>query len=582
MMGLRGGRVVAALAGLLALAVVGYALGRARPGADQAFRPAAERCHGTTLRVWSSTEPGLARAVPTTGEPGVLQRVAKALTCVEVVAVGSEQARGYIMGLPENDEADKLPDVWLPAHSFWNTLVGPDYGQYSDELGSFASSRLKLYVKIGSPLDAALGDAGSTTWRKLAEQARAGRLNLVKQNTLASTSGALATILASEAAVGGDSFSADDVRAGKLDSLAGPIERSVTSYPGEIGDYLSSFASPLDRAELPDSMLLEDAVFRILPRLSPFYRAVELAGPDPAFDHPFLLRPGMDAGKRARAVALQQALVSGKVQAELAAVGFAPSTGKSALSIPSTDAVQTILNHWPEMLRKHVSLAVTIDQSGSITPYEKQVAAAMINALRSLSRTDRAAIYGFPGPGGAVHELLSVPQRGTGDPGNPTTMQIPRLKKRPGGSPLIEAVRQTTDLLRDEAGNNGGDQHKQAVLVITDGQESGTGSPADVESDAERIRAYRKAGVQVFFLVVGTKPLCVVDRVYSSVPSDCGSAGRPAGLAQDERGWVYCVADRPDCPTPTPAPSASALGYTPQSRIPTIFEQIFDRLGGSV
>jgi len=105
----------------------------------------------------------------------------------------------------------------------------------------------------------------------------------------------MATILAFEAAAGGDSgISADDVRAGRLDTYAAPLERSVASYPGEIVEFLSSFKAPIDTAALPNAMIVEEAVYEGFPGLTQNYRGVELAGPNPTLDHPYLKRPKLD------------------------------------------------------------------------------------------------------------------------------------------------------------------------------------------------------------------------------------------------------------------------------------------------
>jgi hypothetical protein len=324
-------------------------------------------------------------------------------------------------------------------------------------------------------------------------------------------------------------------------------------------------------------MIIEEAVHKGFPDLDHYYRPVELAGPDPTLDHPFLLRPKLDDGKRALATAFRNTLISGTWQTELATAGFAAGTAGHPLTRRDGDVVRAILQRWREVLRKRISLAVTIDQSGSTEPYKEQVAGAMTAALRSLSGTDRVAFYGFPGDAGAAYERLSAPNPSGGDFGDPTKVTVPDAPRRGGGSPVVEAVRETADLVRDEVGVNDDNPRKPAVIVITDGEQAGAGSPREMQRDIERIRKYRQNGVQVFFVLIGAKPLCTVDRIYSTIPSDCTATARPAKLDQDENRWVYCVSDRPDCPTPLP----SRRGSSTDNHIRAIIDQIFDQLGGA-
>ncbi|MGK5682929.1 vWA domain-containing protein [Actinoplanes sp. URMC 104] len=565
----RGGRYLADLVGVLVGAIVVYGLG-------QLVLPSGDPCHGTSITVWSSTEPGLARPIPATGDDGrlgVLQQAARTYGCVDVVPISSGYAQQAIAGSLDRDDVTDLPDVWLPTDSFWNSLLDQGRGRYDDSLGSFTTSTMRLYVKVGSPLAAELGGAGSTTWHALAEQAAAGRLGLVKENALNSTSGAMATILAFEAAAGGGSgISADDVRAGKLDALAAPLERSVASYPGEIVDYLGSFRPPVDVAGLPNAMIVEKAVYEGFPDLGHYYRAVDLAGPDPTLDHPFLLRPGLDDRKHDLATAFFRTMTGDRWQDALGGAGFDAGTAGHPLTRRDGPVVRAVLDRWRETLRKRISLAITIDQSGSTDPYKRQVAEAMTTALRSLSATDRVAFFGFPGSAGAVYEPLTA-----GGFGDPTRLTVPEVVRRSGGSPVIEAVRETADLVRDEVGVNADNPRKQALIVITDGEQAGAGSTREQQRDTERIRRYRQSGVQVFFVLVGAKPLCVVDRIYSTLPSDCRATARPARLDQDEKRWVYCISDRPDCPTPLP----SQRGRSSADHIRGIVKQIFDQLGGA-
>ncbi|GAB2578909.1 hypothetical protein Aab01nite_08710 [Paractinoplanes abujensis] len=532
------------------------------------FLPATNKCHGTELTVWSSTEPGLARADTSAGL-GRLQEAAQQYGCISVVALSSGFAQQRIATSPAAGGAD-LPDVWLPTHSFWNALLERG-DRYDDSLGSFTTSKMRLYVKFGTPLASALSGSGSVAWRDLATQAAAGRLDLVKENALNSTSGAMATILAFEAAAGGDSgISADDVRAGKLDTYAAPLERSVATYPGEIVEFLSSFKPPIDTAALPNAMIVEEAVYEGFPGFAQHYRGVELAGPDPTLDHPYLKRPKLDKNKAALADAFHRTLMTRTWQDRLDQAGF-ESTEDHGLTRRDGAVVEAILERWRETLRKRISLAITLDQSGSTEPYKRQLAEAMTTALRSLSATDRVAFYGFPGAAGAVYEPLS------GGFADPTQITVPNVPNRGGSSPVVEAVRETADLVRDQVGANADNPRKQAVIVFTDGEQAGAGSSREQQRDTERIRSYRDAGVQVFFVLVGRKPLCAVDRIYSTLPSDCRTGGRPAKLDQDERRWVYCIADRPDCPTPLP----SQRGKSDEEHIRAIIKQIFDQLGGA-
>jgi hypothetical protein len=377
MSSLRGGRLVADLVGLLTAIIVVY-------GAGQLLLPAGNSCRGTSITVWSSTEPGMARPV-SGNEPddelGVVQRAAKQYSCVTVVPKSSGIAQQEIKESLSRGDVTGLPDVWLPTHSFWNALLDPG-GRYSEQLGSFTTSRMRLYVKFNSALYAQLGGVGSVTWTELVDQARAGRLGLVKENALNSTSGAMATILAYEAAAGGGSgITAGAVSAGSLDAVAAPIERSVATYPGEIVDYLSSFRRPLDTAELPDSMIVEEAVYKGFSDLSRVYHAVDLTGPDPTLDHPFLLRPRLDNRKRAVADTFFKTLTGAHWQGELATAGFAAAPADHGLTRRDGAVVQAILERWRTVLRKRISLAVTIDQSGSTEPYKRQVAEAMTMAL---------------------------------------------------------------------------------------------------------------------------------------------------------------------------------------------------------
>ncbi len=565
----RGARFLAnAVSGLMVL-IVGYV-------AWQFVLPSGDKCHGTSLTVWSSTEPGMARAVPAGGDDedlGVLQKAAKEYPCIDIVPISSGFAQQAIQSSVGHNNVADLPDVWLPTHSFWNSLLEEGKGRYDDSLGSFTTSRMKLYVKSGSPFNSELGGAQSVTWRELAAQATAGRLTLVKENALNSTSGAMATILAFEAAAGGSSgITADDVRAGKLDTFAAPIERSVASYPGEIVDYLSSFQPPVNVADLPNAMIVEEAVYEGFPDLSHYYRPVDLAGPDPTLDHPFLLGPELDDDKKDLAQAFHKTLTDGKWQDAFDEAGFEGGTAGQPLTKRDGAVVEAILERWRETLRKRISLAVTIDQSGSTEPYKRQVNEAMTAALRSLSGTDRVAFFGFPGRAGAVYEPLS----GDGF-GDPTQIAVPDVPQRGGGSPVIEAVRETADLVRDEVGADDDNPRKQAVIVITDGEQAGAGSSREQQRDVDRIRRYRESGVQVFFVLVGTKPLCAVDRIYSTVASDCRAPTRPAKLDQDESRWVYCISDRPDCPTRLP----SQQGKSSDEHIRAIVKQIFDQLGGA-
>ncbi|MBU2664810.1 VWA domain-containing protein [Actinoplanes bogorensis] len=552
---LRGGRALVSLFSVVVAGLLAYVLG-------EVALPSGDKCHGTSIIVWSSTEPGKARTDPPNG---VVQRAAREYSCVTVVPISSGFAEQAIAGSANPAE---LPDVWLPTHSFWNAMLA-DETRYDESLGSFASSRMRLYVKSGSPLDSALGGSGSVTWNDLAKQATDGRLDLLKENALNSTSGAMATILAFEAAAGGGSgISADDVRAGRLDKLAAPIERSVASYPGEIVDYLNSFKPPVDVGSLPTALINEEAVAEGFPDLTRYYRGLDLAGPDPTLDHPFLVRPKLDHRKQELAEAFHKTLTSSKWQAEFDANGF-EADAPHRLTPRNGPVVSAILERWRETLRKRISLAVTIDQSGSTEPYKREVAAAMTSALRSLSATDRVAFYGFPGAGGAAYEPLAPPE-GFGDP---TRIAVPDVPNRGGNSPVIEAVRDTADLVRDEVGANADNPRKQAVIVITDGEQAGAGSSAEQQRDIEGIRRYRDRGVQVFFILVGDKPLCSIDRIYSTLGSSCSGGSRPAKLDQDEQRWVYCISNRPDCPTPPPSSSGD--------RVRAIVKQIFDQLGGA-
>nr|WP_236045586.1 vWA domain-containing protein [Actinoplanes ovalisporus] len=560
-----GGRLIAGAFSVLVAGILASVLG-------VVVLPGGDKCHDTSIIVWSSTEPGLARADPDSGL-GALQRAAQQYSCITVKAISSGFAQQAIADALERGSMAELPDVWLPTHSFWNSLLDEHTGRFDDSLGSFTSSRMRLYVKFNTPLATELGGRGSVTWRDLAGQASAGRLDLVKENALNSTSGAMATILAFEAAAGGGTgVSADDVRTGQLDALAAPIERSVASYPGEIVDYLSSFKPPIDTTALPGAMIIEEAVYEGFPELTQHYRPVNLAGPDPTLDHPYLLRPQLDKHKMDLAKAFHKTLTSDKWQKEFDQAGFETGTGPG-LTRRDGAVVEAILERWRETLRKRISLAITLDQSGSTEPYKRQVAEAMTSALRSLSATDRVAFFGFPGAQGAVYEPLSA-----GGFGDPTKISVPDVPNRGGSSPVIEAVRETADLVRDEQGEDANNPRKQAVIVITDGEQAGAGSAREQQRDTERIRRYRENGVQVFFVLVGSKPLCSVDRIYSTISSDCRNPGnRPAKLDQDERRWVYCISDRPDCPTPLP----SQQGKSSDEHIRAIVKQIFDQLGGA-
>jgi hypothetical protein len=183
---IRGGRALVSLFSVVVAGLLAYVLG-------EVALPSGDKCHGTSITVWSSTEPGKARVDPA---DGVVQRAAREYSCVTVVPISSGFAEQAIAGPGHPAE---LPDVWLPTHSFWNSMLGEE-ARYDDSLGSIATSRMRLYVKSGSPLDTALGGSSSVTWRDLAAQATAGRLDLLKENALNSTSGAMATILAFEAA----------------------------------------------------------------------------------------------------------------------------------------------------------------------------------------------------------------------------------------------------------------------------------------------------------------------------------------------------------------------------------------------
>ncbi|GID30675.1 extracellular solute-binding protein [Paractinoplanes brasiliensis] len=562
----RGGRVLADLVGGLIALIVVYGVG-------QVALPSGDRCHGTSITVWSSTEPGKARA-DTTAELGVLQRAAEEYGCVEVVPKSSGFAQQEIADALNHDNNSRLPDVWLPTHSFWNELLNEHDGRYDDSLGSVTTSRMRLYVKSGTPLATSLGSASSVGWKALAERARAGELDLVKENALNSTSGAMTTILAFEAAAGGGSgISADDVRAGKLDTYAAPLERSVASYPGEIVEFLSSFQPPVDTATLPTAMIVEEAVYKGFPHLAQHYRGVDLAGPDPTLDHPFLIRPGLDDRRKRLATALHRTLVSDGWQKQFDRAGFDPTGTEHPLTARDGKVVAAVLERWRETLRKRISLAITIDQSGSTEPHKAEITEAISVALDSLTETDRVAFYGFPAGRGAVFGPLSAP--GFSDP---KKLAVPEVANLGGSSPVIQAVRETADLVRDEVGVNADNPRKQAVIVITDGEQAGAGTAEEQRSAAESIRRYRANGVQVFFVLVGDKPLCTVDRVYSTVASDCRRPGnRPAQIGHDERHWVYCVTERPDCPTPL----ESQKGKSDEEHIRAIVQQIFDQLGGA-
>jgi hypothetical protein len=345
----------------------------------QTLQPASDSCADSSVTVWSSIEPGKASETDSTG---VVQQAAADVPCVRVVAKGSGLAAAALESSGWSERQGE-PDAWLPTDSLWARRLGARAKIRARPLGSVASSRMQ--VVVGKSLVADLGwtRRSHVSWSDLQAAARAGRLRVVKENAINSTSGAMATLLAYEAAAGGR-LTPGVVASGQLDAATSPVERAVVEYPGEITQFLRSLETGRTTSRGVNLMILQRALYRQYDFHGQF-EEFALSGPDPVVDHPFLLRPGLSRARARTAQRFYDELVGPGRQRALQARGFDPRPGTPSRSKPSGAVVDAVLTRWRDHLRRRVRLAILLDQSGSVSSLSPTLSGTLRTALSRLS-----------------------------------------------------------------------------------------------------------------------------------------------------------------------------------------------------
>jgi hypothetical protein len=523
-------------------------------------------CGGAMLEVVSSTEPGKFSVDPQGQLTGVVHDVAALFgACIKVRAVISGFEEQALETEWAGHAGQDTPDVWLPAESLWLSLLKrrlPDDVPKPTRLPDIASSSMVLAIDPATAQELGWSEKNPPTWEMVRQATRSGRLRLLKENATNSSSGALATLLAFRAGAGGQELTPELVAQGPAYAFATDVEHAVVRYPTDNLEILQELAAGNSQVLRGASALfIENAFVAQFPEVGHRMQVLPIRGETARFEHPFVLRPGLDPATMRLARRFNAALCSQDGRARFRAQHYdEPVAPAGDQSFRDGEVVHAALGTWAGQLRRRVRMLLLLDESGSLKNSIGQIQRALDPALRRLSPTDHVAVAGFPADDGHVIDpLTETDGRSSGlSFHSPIAVaeSLSRLRARivatRPASPIVEAVDEARDQL--VAGARIPDPDNPVVnviVVLTDGRQD---PPSEERQQAVQARLSRwRDQVHVYVIPVGAPaPLGMVQ-----------------AMAAASNGEVLCVDSRPGCP------------HVPYTGFDAVFEAIVVGLGGN-
>lgn len=471
--------------------------------------------------------------------------------CVSVSFVRDEASGATLRRLVQgwNPGDGPFPDAWWPSSSTFVDLLRArlrDYGR--DERTVIAGPAVpvarspmviamprRMAESIGWPAQESPTEPKGIGWPDivgLADGPRGwagrghpewGAFKLGKTNPELSPSGLSATLATVTATRHGTpDYSAASIRRADVRRTVRKVERAVVHYAPSSAPFLDNLwrADRSGRAlEYASALWLDEQAVYAYNRREPHDPLVAIYPAEGmlAADHPLLplKSPGLDAVHRAALADFADFAARGHGRAVLRSLGFRDAGGGldrsriteangvlpdvpiRILPSPGPDAVRRVLGLWEEY-RKPANVLVLLDGSGSMagrgdtgTSLSRLDAAkiAISHALGRLDPEDRVGAWTIhASPPSAHRELSPVATLGPlGDRRRDLLNGRISALRASGGTPLNAAVGEAYDAVR----KNARDDTINAVLVLSDGQNSGRSTPSLTTVTDRIAAAYR-------------------------------------------------------------------------------------------
>lgn len=446
---------------------------------------------------------------------------------VEMQAVNSGDAENAIV-------RGKLePDVWSPASSFWGRLLNfqADRAYVPDENPSIV--RTPLVIAMWEPMAKALGypdkQLGFADINRLATapagwgaagKPQFGRFKYVHTNPDSSTSGASA-VAASYYAAAGKREGLTEADVERQAAEVKDLEASIVHY-GDSTLFIADQLCAHGMAYASAAAMEEATLIELNGRRSCTggkLVAIYPAGGTFFSDSPFIVldAPWVTPAKRAAATVFQQYLaenIDGETAGKYgfrpgnpdkpagglvdASRGADPSQPERELRLPEPKVVDRILRTWRRD-RKPANVMLVLDNSGSMNDEHKleRAKAGLAAFFKQVAPQDEVGLIKFSSD--VVPLVAPAPYRE-----NQAQLQAALKDVFPEDDTAVydatfeavEAIKRTAD-----------DDHINAVVVLTDGEDTNSGRSA--QQVVDRLRQEGRAesnGVRVFTIAYGSEP----------------------------------------------------------------------------
>ncbi|HLM10456.1 MAG TPA: VWA domain-containing protein [Thermoleophilaceae bacterium] len=414
------------------------------------------------------------------------------------------------------------PVVWSPASSLWGRLLNFDADRPYTPDESPSVVRTPLVIAMWEPFARALGwPREKIGFEQIIRLARSqtgfaefgrpefGRFKLVHTNPDFSTSGLSAVVAEYYAATGKrEGLAEEDVTGSRARAVVRDIERSIVHY----GDTTLFIADQMRRQGpgYASAVAMEEVTLLDFNRdRAGQPRLVALYPPEGTFysDNPFIVldAPWVSAKERAAAGRFQEFLAD-RIDPELAARsgfrpadteqepvapvskenGVDPAQPERVLGLPEPRVLDAIKRIWRED-RKPANVMLVVDTSGSMAD-ENRLARAKEGLQTFFEQVGRQDSVGLTIFSDVIQPLIAVgPFRDSERELRSTVRNL----IADGGTAVYDATIQAFEDMRGRAGPD----RINAVVVLTDGED--TDSSADADEVAQAVRAQGDSDEQV-------------------------------------------------------------------------------------